>query len=77
MISIPHLCVMPKSMYLQIRSPLRKQINSDLNALKLSELIRKEMVYLTMQSFLIRLYGVGYVVKDHSYSKRKPAAATT
>ena len=36
------------------------------------------MLYLTSHSthFYLRLYGVGHVVKDHSDSERKPAAAT-
>ena len=41
---------------------------------------RKEMFYLMRHSthFILRLYGVGYMVKDHSDSERerKPAAAT-
>ena len=33
---------------------------------------RKEMFYLTMHSthFILRLYGVGHMVKDHSDSER-------
>ena len=33
---------------------------------------RKEMFYLTMHSthFILRLYGVGYMVKDYSDSER-------
>ena len=36
------------------------------------------MFYLTMHSthFILLLYGVGHMVKDHSDSERKPAAAT-
>ena len=30
----------------------------------------------TLTTFYLRLYGVGHMVKDHSDSKRKPAAAT-
>ena len=39
---------------------------------------KEEMFYLTTHSthFILRLYGVGYMVKDHSNSERKPAAAT-
>ena len=38
---------------------------------------RKEMFYLTTHSTLyLRLCGVRYMVKDHSNSERKPAAAT-
>ena len=40
---------------------------------------RKEMFYLTTHSthfFILRLYGIGHMVKDHSDSERKPAAAT-
>ena len=35
------------------------------------------MFYLTTHSthFILRLYGVGHMVKDHSDSERKPAAA--
>ena len=38
---------------------------------------RKEMFYLTMHSthFILPLYGVRHMVKDHSDSERKPAAA--
>ena len=40
--------------------------------------VRKEMFYLTMHSthFILRLYSVGHMVKDHSDSERKPAAST-
>ena len=33
---------------------------------------RKKMFYLTAHSthFILRLYGVGHMVKDHSYSER-------
>ena len=33
---------------------------------------RKEMLYLTdaRNTFYLRLYGVGHMVKDHSYSER-------
>ena len=34
------------------------------------------MFYLTTHSTNLRLYGVGHMVKDHSDSERKPAAAT-
>ena len=39
---------------------------------------RKEMFYLMMHSthFILRLYGIRYIVKDHSDSERKPAAVT-
>ena len=39
---------------------------------------RKEIFYLMTHSthFILRLYGVGHMVKDHSDSKRKPTAAT-
>ena len=39
---------------------------------------RKEIFYLTTHSthFILRLYGVRHLVKDHSDSERKPAAAT-
>ena len=30
----------------------------------------------TLNTFYLRLYGVGHMVKDHSDSERKPAAAT-
>ena len=30
----------------------------------------------TINTFYLRLYGVRYMVKDHSDSERKPAAAT-
>ena len=33
--------------------------------------IRKEMFYL-ITHFILRLYGVGHMVKDHSDSERKP-----
>ena len=38
----------------------------------------REMFYLTTHSthFYLRLYGVGHMVKYHSDSERKPAAAT-
>ena len=29
-----------------------------------------------LNTFYLRLYGVGHMVKDHSDSERKPAAAT-
>ena len=29
-----------------------------------------------INTFYLRLYGVGHMVKDHSDSERKPAAAT-
>ena len=28
-----------------------------------------------LNTFYLRLYGVGHMVKDHTYSERKPAAA--
>ena len=36
------------------------------------------MFYLTMQSteFLVHFYGVGHMVKDHSYKENKPSATT-
>ena len=39
---------------------------------------KKEMFYLTMNSthFNLRLYGVRYIIKDHSDSERNPAANT-
>ena len=39
---------------------------------------RKEMFYLTTHSmhFILQLYGVRRMVKDHSDSERKPATAT-
>ena len=30
----------------------------------------------TLNTFYLQLYGVGHMVKDHSDSERKPAAAT-
>ena len=30
----------------------------------------------TLNTFYLWLYGVGHIVKDHSDSERKPAAAT-
>ena len=30
----------------------------------------------TLNTFYLRLYGVGHMVKDHSDTERKPAAAT-
>ena len=30
----------------------------------------------TLNTFYLRLYGVGHMVKDHSDSERKPAVAT-
>ena len=30
----------------------------------------------TLNTFYLRLYGVGHMVKDHSDRERKPAAAT-
>ena len=29
-----------------------------------------------LNTFYLRLYGIRHMVKDHSYSERKPAAAT-
>ena len=29
-----------------------------------------------LDTFYLRLYGIGHMVKDHSDSERKPAAAT-
>ena len=29
-----------------------------------------------LNTFYLRLYGIGHMVKDHSDSERKPAAAT-
>ena len=43
------------------------------------KLIRKEGNVLfndAPNTFYLRLYGVGHMVKDHSYNERKPAAAT-
>ena len=38
---------------------------------------KKEMFYLTtLNTFYLQLYGVGHMVKYHSNSERKPAAAT-
>ena len=36
------------------------------------------MFYLTTHSthFILRLYGIGHMIKDHADSERKPAAAT-
>ena len=30
----------------------------------------------TLNTFYLRLYGIGHMVKDHSDSERKPSAAT-
>ena len=30
----------------------------------------------TLNTFYLRLYGIGHIVKDHSDSERKPTAAT-
>ena len=30
----------------------------------------------TLNTFYLRLYGIRHMVKDHSYSERKPASAT-
>ena len=45
----------------------------DLSKFSSGALGRKEMFYLTTHSthFIIRLYGVGYIIKDHSDSERK------
>ena len=38
---------------------------------------KKKMFYLTTHSMHLYLHGIRHMVKDHSYSERKPAAVTT
>ena len=65
-------------MFLKSNKSVRKKLNS-LKGYEAETILRKERNVLfndTLNTFYLRLYGVGHMVKDHSDSERKPAVAT-